>query len=331
MTQLDEDIVLDDAGRDAFVALIDRLNQQSLDKHYDAYVDLAWDDPENAIDPHDPRWELPSEGLLAQTEWYRSLPAETRAEIGLYRAATAMKIGLQFENILKRGLLRMASRLPNGAPEYRYIYHEVIEECHHGMMFQEFVNRAGYDIRGLSRPIMLLADAITLLGSIDPALFMIFVIGGEDPIDYEQRQLLRSDWDLPPLAEQIFRNHVTEEARHLSFARNYLKRHVPRANPVRRFAMSVTAPVVLGIMTRMMIAPTPQFRRHFGVPRSVLREAYYGNTAYKTELKRSLRKIRKLCTEIGLSNPVSRTLWRVMGVDETAEEERERSVVVAMA
>nr|BFE81637.1 hypothetical protein GCM10020093_042380 [Planobispora longispora] len=39
-----------------------------------------------------------------------------RAKIGLWRVATAMKIGLQFENLLKRGLLNYAYRLPNGTP-----------------------------------------------------------------------------------------------------------------------------------------------------------------------------------------------------------------------
>ena len=52
-----------------------------------------------------------------------------------------MKIGLIFESVLKRGLLEFASTLPNGAPEFRYAYHEVIEEAQHSLMFQEFINR----------------------------------------------------------------------------------------------------------------------------------------------------------------------------------------------
>ncbi len=62
-----------------------------------------------------------------------------------------MKIGVQFENLLKRGLLAYALPLPNGSSEFRYVYHEVIEEGHHGMMFQEFVNRSGMPIPGLPK------------------------------------------------------------------------------------------------------------------------------------------------------------------------------------
>ena len=50
--------------------------------------------------------------------------------------------------MLKRGLLEFASTLPNGAPEFRYAYHEIIEEAQHSLMFQEFVNRSGFDAAG---------------------------------------------------------------------------------------------------------------------------------------------------------------------------------------
>ena len=92
----------------AFAALVARLSRQSVDKHYDAYADIPWDDPAYAIDPDDPRWELPVDDALGATQWYRDQPQPVRARIGLYRVVSAMKIGLQFENILKRGLLEHA-------------------------------------------------------------------------------------------------------------------------------------------------------------------------------------------------------------------------------
>ena len=70
----------------------------------------------------------PTTTRSVRTEWYRSQPQEIRAEIGLSRIVSNMKVGLQFENVLKRGLLEFAAKLPNGTPEFRYAYHEVIEE-----------------------------------------------------------------------------------------------------------------------------------------------------------------------------------------------------------
>jgi hypothetical protein len=132
-------------------ALLDRLNRQSVDRHFEAYRDVPWDDPEYALDPTDPRWELTADDPLGATDWYQAQPQVIRARIGLQMTAMAMKAGLQFENVLKRGLLEYAIELPNGAPEFRYAYHELIEEAQHSLMFQEFVNRTGLEVGGLPR------------------------------------------------------------------------------------------------------------------------------------------------------------------------------------
>src|SRR5437879_6702876 len=102
-------------------------------------------------DREDPRWELTDDDPLGHTEWYKAQPQGVRARIGLHRIAASMKTGLQFESILKRGLLEYASKLPNGAPEFRYAYHEVIEEAQHSLMFHEFVNRSGVDVTGMPK------------------------------------------------------------------------------------------------------------------------------------------------------------------------------------
>src|SRR5204863_8032342 len=101
------------------------------------------------IDPTDPRWELEGDSGLGATEWYRSQPSGVRARIGLHSIAANMKAGLQFESVLKRGLLEYAFLLPDHSPEFRYAYHEVIDEAQHSLMFQEFVNRTGLDVHGL--------------------------------------------------------------------------------------------------------------------------------------------------------------------------------------
>ena len=54
---LDDEQQADVTADEAFRALIDRLSRQSITpgKHFDAYVDVPWDDPSYAIDPDDPR------------------------------------------------------------------------------------------------------------------------------------------------------------------------------------------------------------------------------------------------------------------------------------
>ena len=129
--------------------LLPRLNRQSVEKRSDAYLDIDWDAPELAIGPDDDRCGLFEFDPLAETEWYRNQAPEVQARIGLHRICSAFKVGMQFENLLQRGLLSYAFRLPNGAPEYRYLHHEIIEESQHSLMFQELVNRSGLPVRGM--------------------------------------------------------------------------------------------------------------------------------------------------------------------------------------
>ena len=77
MDRLDDEVAADQT--DSFTGLLGRLNDQSVrpGKHFDAYADVPWD--EHPIDPADPRWELDGLDPLGQTAWYQSQPQEVRA------------------------------------------------------------------------------------------------------------------------------------------------------------------------------------------------------------------------------------------------------------
>ncbi|MEU8244990.1 diiron oxygenase [Nonomuraea sp. NPDC048916] len=300
--------------RSAYRAVVERLSKASVDKHWEPYRDIPWDDPDFLIDRTDPRWELPDVDKLGGHPWYRSRPPETRALIGLWRVTTAMKIGLQFENLLKRGLLNFAYRLPNGSPEFRYVYHETIEEGHHGMMFQEFVNRTKLPVRGMPGPLSAIAQVTPWIPLISTELFFVFVLGGEDPIDHVQRRVLKDDRPHHPLEEIIMRIHIAEEARHISFARHYLRDRVPRMPRHRRFLLGVISPIVLGVMARIMLAPPGSMIKRFGIPVDVVAEVYLRNPAARQEIRDSVSRTRELCAEIGLVNAFSRRVWKLMGI-----------------
>lgn len=316
MTIVSRELVAEDrlegTAPDAYKALLARLSHQSVVKHFDAYADIAWDAEELIVDGSDPRWELSADDPLGATSWYQRLPQQTRSRLGLDLIASKMKIGLEFESVLKRGLLEFAATLPNGSPEFRYAYHEVIEEAQHSLMFQEFVNRSGFDANGLSALDRVGARFIISLGRRFPPLFFVFVLGGEDPIDYVQRRELRSDRSIHPLLERIMRIHVTEEARHLSFARHYLKREVPRLGPLRRSALAVGAPLVLSVMAQMMLRPSPQIVRRYRIPADVITEAYTTNLDHHAEALASMGKLRRLWVELGLAGGVYGRLWRML-------------------
>src|SRR5213076_1988336 len=275
--------------------LLRRLSHQSVVKHFDAYADIDWDADEYRIDPEDPRWEPGSDAVLGATAWYRAQPQAARARLWLHLVATKMKIGTQFENVLQRGLLEFAWTLPNGAPEFRYVYHEVIEEGQHSLMFQEFVNRTGFDVPGLGFWDRLGARRVLAAARRFPALFFVFVLGGEDPIDHVQRTALRSGRELHPLLERIMRIHVTEEARHLSFARQYLRTNVPKLSYMKRRSIALQAPLILGPMAQLMMRPSAEIVGTYGIPKEVVAEAYTRNPRHRAKTVEALGKVRDLC------------------------------------
>lgn len=312
-TVLDQEQQGDARSEEGFRALTARLNRASVEKHFDAYADVDWDAPEWALSGDDPRNELPSFDPLADSEWYRSQPPEVRSRIALYRVAAIMKTGWHFENLLQRGLLARAMKLPNGSPEFRYIHHELIEESQHTLMFQEVVNRTGLPVRGM--PAVFRVPGAVFAGPTArtlPAFFFFGVIGGEDPIDRVQRRSLR-DGIAHPLIERIMRIHVTEEARHLTFARHVLRREVPKLNRFRRAVLSVAAPFTLAQLARIILIPPADLIRHCGIPRGVVRDAYRSPQG-REFIADSLEKSRELCGELGLLGPVGRWAWRVAGV-----------------
>lgn len=293
--------------------LLPRLERQSLERHHDAYADIAWDDPELAIGPDDLRLPLFAFDPLADTAWYRAQPPEVQGRIGMHRACAALKVGMQFENLLQRGLLARAFRLPNGAAEYRYLHHEVIEESQHSLMFQELINRTGMPVRGMPRSIRLLSTiAVPFFERFFPEQFFVLVLGGEDPVDHIQRRQLR-EGTTHPLLERIMKIHVTEEARHIAFARTYLKDLIPTLPTWRRHLLAVRTPIVLGIMTPLMVDPSRELARHHGVPTAVLREARRSPAA-RQQRKDAVAKLRRMCRELGLMTPAARLAWRAVGL-----------------
>ena len=295
-------------GRETFHELVARLSRLSVTKHYDAYADVPWDDPAYRIDPDDPRWQAGDDHALGATDWYKSQPAHIRSRIGLHIVVCSMHIGVEFENILTRGLLGFAMKLPVGAPEFRYAYHEAIEESHHSLMFREFVTRAGLDpgTRGALKRAG--AARVIRLAQRFPELFFLFVLGGEDPIDHVQRSLLRTE--VPPILRRIMQIHVTEEARHLCFAREFLRTRVPLLGPFKRQILAIQAPLILGTMAREMLDPPAIVARTYDIPRHVLDEAYRDGELHRAVVRGSLDKVRKLCSDLDLITGFSRFIWR---------------------
>ena len=107
--------------------------------------------------------------------------------------------------------------------------------------------------------------------------------------------------------------------RHLSFARHFMHRTVPELGFLRRLHLALLAPVVLGIMARLMLRPSGDLARHCGVPAGVVRAANRSPQGRQL-LKDSVAKTRKLFRELGLVTPASKALWKTAGLWDEHEQ-----------
>jgi hypothetical protein len=254
--------------------LAERLSRSSVTKRHEAFRDVEWNAVEARIDRFDPRFRLAPESALGATEWYRSLPVETQAELGLEWLCQTLRYGIAFEQTLSAGLLEFVQTLPNRTPEYRYAMHELIEESHHSMMFQEFIDRSGCDPGDLSVVERWFQRPIARCGSTFPELFFICVLSGEIFIDHDNREHLERSAALHPLVRRIVQIHVMEEARHVCFARGYLRERVPRLPRWRRWVIRSALPILLDRAERIMLRPSPSLVRRYGIPPCAMARAF---------------------------------------------------------
>ncbi|KAA8889439.1 diiron oxygenase [Nocardia colli] len=316
------DLKADTEAVDDYRETLQTLSYGSVHRRFDPYLDIDWDATEFAIDPTDRRWILPAADPFGAHEWYRALPEDRQIALGMWRQANIAKVGLQFENILIRGLMQYVFSLPNGSPEYRYCTHEAVEECNHTMMFQELVNRIGADVPGMRRSIKVVGPLVPFLANIFPEWFFTMVLAGEEPIDHGQKSVLRSGANTHPMLERVMSIHVAEEARHISFAHQYLRDRVPRMGRIRKFILSVVFAPTMRIICDLIAVPTREFRTEWDVPRSVLRDVYWRNPNSQKILRDSFGDVRMLAEELGLINPLVRPLWWICRIDGTPSRYR---------
>ncbi|CAN5452559.1 diiron oxygenase [soil metagenome] len=303
-----------DAPFQTYAERLRTLSEASVEQHFDAFLDIDWDHPDYAIDPDDDRWILPQVDVLGRHPWYRGLPKDEQRRIGLYRQANITKVGLQFEQILIAGLMQYAFSLPNGSPEFRYSTHEATEECHHTQMFQEFVNRSGQDVSGGSLFFRTIGPLLPMAAKLAPYGFFFGVLAGEEPIDHVQKTVLRAGDDMHPLLQRIMQIHVAEEARHIGFAHQYLQHQSPKLSRPERAVLSVVVPVVMRWLCDEIIVPTRKAQRDMGIPSSVMKDLYWDRPESKKFLRDLFGDVRMLAEDVGMMNPVSRRVWRRMGI-----------------
>ena len=288
--------VRDDAE---YVNMLATLSEGSVRRNFNPYTDIEWDSPEFAVTENDPRWILPTTDPLGRHPWYQAQSEERKIEIGMWRQANVAKVGLHFESILIRGLMNYTFWVPNGSPEYRYCLHESVEECNHTMMFQEMVNRVGADVPGMPRMLRWISPLVPLAAGPLPVAFFIGVLAGEEPIDHTQKNVLREGKSLHPIMERVMAIHVAEEARHISFAHEFLRKRLPQLTKRQRFWISLYYPLTMRVLCQAIVKPPKAFWQEFDIPREVKRELFFRSPESRKWLSDMFADVRMLAHDTG--------------------------------
>ncbi|MEZ0050280.1 hypothetical protein ABIA30_001270 [Mycobacterium sp. MAA66] len=301
---------------DPYTEKVAMLCRASARRHFDPYVDIDWDAPENAVDQNDPRWQLdPETTPLAATDWYLEQSPQRRIDMGRWMTANILKVTLQFEMMLIRGVVHYAGSLPNGSPVFRYLLHELADECHHIQMFQEFINRTGEDVPGMRRGSRIIGPMLAFVGGYANIFLFIGVLCGEQPLHVQQTLQHRGAAQVPPLLNKITAIHLAEEARHITFADAHLAERTQRVGRVRRTMYAIALPLLLRWLIGEMISPPRTFARQFGIPRRVFKSAYWRNPLSRQMMAESAADVRRIAEDLGLRPAYTRWMWQLLGIE----------------
>jgi hypothetical protein len=212
-------------------------------------------------------------------------------------------------------MMQYIMKLPNGSPEFRYCLHEMTEECNHIQMFQELVNRIGVDVPGMRPIFRRLSPIIGVAGGYAHVILFIGILGGEEPIDHYQKALIREGADIPPAVLRTMQIHIAEEARHISFAHEFLRSHIERMNPLSRGVCALAFPLAMRWLVGEIMTPPRSFATEYDIPKDVFRDAFWRSPQSRKILSDYFGDVRMLADDLGLINPITKQVWKLLRID----------------
>ena len=283
------------------MAVADRLLRSSAARFYDPDVDVDWSAP--PVDGLDyileHRCSLYGTGL-----WHRMTP-EQRRELGKHEAASVASVGLWFELILMRMLLKLSYEGDPTDPRVQYALTETAEECRHTIMFARMVEALGCPAYGPRPRIHRLGRILPAL-SYGPAMYGSILVA-EEVTDRLQREQVDSP-QIQPLVRMVNRIHIMEESRHIGFARTELLAGMGGLNRIElRYQRHLLAYVGY-LVCRSLI--NPRVYSAVGIDPGEGRRAALTNPYYQETLRFSGEKIMPFLREAGLVGGPGMYWWK---------------------
>ncbi|WP_445169296.1 AurF N-oxygenase family protein [Mycolicibacterium sp. Dal123E01] len=279
----------------------ERLLNGSARKSYAPVVDIDWESP---VVPD--KFFLPPQVVsLYGTQMWDEMTREQQIELSRQEFINLLSAGVWFENILNQALLRGLMHADITSATTHYSLTELGDETRHMVMFGRTIAAVDGKPFQPSRFQRLIINLLPL--TFQKQVLWIAALVGEEIFDALQRQIL-DDPEIQPIVGRIMRIHVTEEARHIQFARDGARRDVPTMKRRNRFLLA-TIHGAGGPFYRYLFTNRAVYRRA-GLSGSEGRRQARANPYFRDTMRSGFAPLAAFLEEIGLMNRISRRMWK---------------------
>jgi len=285
--------------------IAERLLEASAKHSFDPDRELDWGTP-----PEDGKWFWPPELIsLYDTPLWKRMSEEQRFELARHEAAALVSLGVWFEIILMQLLVRHIYDKPATSSHVRYALTEIADECRHSMMFARIVTWAGAPTYAVPRRYHNMARVLKSV-STTPGSFAGTLLG-EEILDWMQR-LTFPDERVQPLVRGATRIHVIEEARHVRYAREELRRQMVTAPRWERELARLSCGEAARVFSVCFV--NPQVYENVGLNRHEA-VAQVKASGHRAEVMQTgAKRLTDFFEDIGVLNGMGRRLWKSSGL-----------------
>ncbi|MEW1900777.1 MULTISPECIES: diiron oxygenase [unclassified Streptomyces] len=283
----------------------ERLLESSRKHSYDPDTELDWDAPFE-----EGRWFWPPELVsLYGTPLWRRMSEEQRLDLSRHEAASLASLGIWFEIILMQLLVRHVYDKPLTSQHVRYALTEIADECRHSMMFARLIRRGGTPEYPVPRVHHNLARVLKSV-STTPGSFAATLLG-EEILDWMQR-LTFPDERVQPLVRGVTRIHVIEEARHVRYAREELRRQMVTAPRWEREFTRLSCGEAARVFSVCFV--NPGVYEAVGLDRREAVAQVRASGHRREVMQAGAKRLTDFLDDVGLLRGPGRRLWRSSGL-----------------
>ncbi|TSD96594.1 2Fe-2S iron-sulfur cluster binding domain-containing protein [Skermania sp. ID1734] len=303
-----------DARFTASEKISSRLLKSALKQSYDPWTDIDWDAPlvENA-----PFLPLHRSTLYGTDLWDEMTP-EQRVQLTRHESASIASSGIWFEMILMQLVLRAAYDMDPRTAHMHWALTEIADECHHSIMFGKALARTGMPPHRHSKMFNELGRIFKSI-TWGPSSYAAILVA-EEILDEAQREMM-TDETVEPLVRRVSQIHVTEEARHIRFAREQIADMMSQGmDPAELLAQQTLCAVVAFAIVESLISPGVYAAGGLDSKRAVA-AARNNPNMHKTRAEWG-KKVVEFLAENNLIGGPAAGLWRASHLMSEADVER---------